>query len=169
MARHPGSKDLATGVRSQARQMRTRDPVKAQAVEDEIEAIASAEVTDVLRWDKDGNVFLTQADDLSPRARKAIKKVKVTPTEHGNQIEVEMHDKVGSLRLLARVRGMLRQDDFDDERPGLIGINVRGPKGTTTYEVKDESDKATEAAADGPGSVADGNGDAAPVAAGTGD
>lgn len=169
MARHPGSKDLATGVRGQARQMRTRDPVKAQAVEDEIEAIASAEVTDVLRWDKDGNVFLTQADDLSPRARKAIKKVKVTPTEHGNQIEVEMHDKVGSLRLLARVRGMLRQDDFDDERPGLIGINVRGPKGTTTYEVKDESDKATEAATDGPGSVADGNGDAAPVAAGTGD
>ena len=169
MARHFGSKDLATSVRGQARQLKTRDPVKQQAVENEIEALASAEISDVLHWDREGNVFITQTDDLSPRARKAIKKFKVTPTEFGNQIEVEMHDKVGSLRLLARVRGMLQQDGFDDERPGLIGINIRGPKGTTTYEVKDDGEKATQAPGDGAGSVADGDGDAAPVAAGTGE
>jgi hypothetical protein len=52
---------------------------------------------------------------------------------------------------------------------GLIGINIRGPKGTTTYEVKDDGEKATQAPGDGAGSVADGDGDAAPVAAGTGE
>jgi hypothetical protein len=170
MARQFGAKDLATSVRGQAKQLRTRDPAKQQAVEDEIEALASAEITDVVRWDEFGTVTFTAALDLSPRARKAIKKFKVTPTEHGNQIEVEMHDKVGSLRLLSRVRGMLQQDGFEDERPGLIGINVRGPKGTTTYEVKDDSQKEKEHAdANGPGSTADGDGGTAPIAAGNGE
>lgn len=169
MARAPGARDIATTVRGQARQLKSRDPAKIAAVEAEVEALASAEITDVVRWDRDGNVFVTASDDLSARGRKAVKKIKVTPTEHGNQIEVEMHDKVSSLRLLARVRGMLAQDQFDDERPGLIGINIRGPKGTATYEVKDDGTAPQETAtADGPGSTTDGDGDAASEPAGTG-
>jgi len=100
-----------------------------------LEAIASGEITDILSWDDLGRVQLRASDQLSDRARRSIKKVKVTPSEHGNNIEVEMHDKLSALRLLAKHRGLL-EPNGDERRPSMIGINVTGPK-TTTYEVKD--------------------------------
>ena len=85
-----------------------------------------------------GQVQLTPSDQLSERAKRSIKKVKVTPNQHGNSIEVEMHDKLSALRLLAKHRGLL-EPNSDDQRPSMIGINVTGPK-TTTYEVKSDGD-----------------------------
>jgi len=67
------------------------------------------------------------SDQLSQRARRSIKKIKVTPMEHGNQIEVEMHDKLSALRVLAKVEGLLNGEDDQDKRPSLVGINLRGP------------------------------------------
>ncbi len=51
-------------------------------------------------------------------------------------MEVEMHDKLSALRLLAKHRGLL-EPNSDETRPSMIGINVTGPK-TTTYEVQDD-------------------------------
>lgn len=116
----------------------SQDDVKRDAVIHELEAIASGEITDVLSWDDMGRVQIRPSDQLSDRARRSIKKVKVVPTEHGNNIEVEMHDKLSALRLLAKHRGLL-EPNSDDRRPSMIGINVTGPS-TTTYEVKEESD-----------------------------
>ena len=86
---------------------------------------------------------LTPSDQLPERARRSIKKVKVTPNQHGNTIEVEMHDKLSALRLLAKHRGLL-EPNSDDQRPSMIGINVTGPQ-TTTYEVKDGEDTPDDA------------------------
>ena len=116
----------------------SKDDVKRDAVIHELEAIASGEITDVLSWDDMGRVQIRPSDQLSDRARRSIKKVKVVPTEHGNNIEVEMHDKLSALRLLAKHRGLLEANS-DDRRPSMIGINVTGPS-TTTYEVKEEAD-----------------------------
>lgn len=116
----------------------SQDEAKRDAVVQELEAIASGEITDVLSWDDMGRVQIRSSDQLSDRARRSIKKVKVVPTEHGNNIEVEMHDKLSALRLLAKHRGLL-EPNSDDRRPSMIGINVTGPS-TTTYEVKEESD-----------------------------
>jgi len=116
----------------------SQDDVKRDAVIHELEAIASGEITDVLSWDDMGRVQIRPSDQLSDRARRSIKKVKVVPTEHGNNIEVEMHDKLSALRLLAKHRGLLEANS-DDRRPSMIGINVTGPS-TTTYEVKEEAD-----------------------------
>ena len=127
-------------VRQQRAALASPDVDKREAVVQELEAIASGVITDVLNWDDLGQVFLTPSEKLSERSRRGIKKVKVTPTQHGNSIEVEMHDKLSALRLLAKHRGLL-EPNSDDQRPSMIGINVTGPK-TTTYEVlEDESEK----------------------------
>lgn len=123
-------------VRQQRAALASPDVDKREAVVQELEAIASGVITDVLNWDDLGQVFLTPSDKLSERSRRGIKKVKVTPTQHGNSIEVEMHDKLSALRLLAKHRGLL-EPNSDDQRPSMIGINVTGPK-TTTYEVLDD-------------------------------
>jgi len=120
-------------VREQREALASPDDGKREAVLNELEAIASGEVTDVLSWDELGNVGVMASDRLSDRARRSIKKVKITPNAHGNQIEVEMHDKMSALRLLAKHRGLLEVNS-DDQRPSMIGINVTGPK-TTTYEI----------------------------------
>ena len=124
------------------RQMRqdlaSPDADRREAVVQELEAIAAGEATDVISWDAMGQVQLTPSDQLSERAKRSIKKVKVIPNQHGHSIEVEMHDKLSALRLLAKHRGLL-EPNSDDQRPSMIGINVTGPK-TTTYEVKDDGD-----------------------------
>jgi len=126
-------------IRQQRAALASPDADKREAVVQELEAIAAGEITDVLSWDELGNVGVMASDRLSDRARRSIKKVKITPNQHGNQIEVEMHDKLAALRLLAKHRGLL-EPNSDEKKPSMIGINVTGPK-TTTYEVKEEDDE----------------------------
>ena len=54
----------------------------------------------------------------------------------GNQIEVEMHDKLSALRLLAKHRGLL-EPNAGDQKPGMIGINITGPT-TKIVEIEDD-------------------------------
>lgn len=128
--------DRKLTVREARAVLASEDEDRKRAVIDELEAIGSGEITDVLSWDEMGRVQVRPSDQLSTRAKRSIKKVKITPTEHGNNIEVEMHDKLSALRLLAKHRGLL-EPNADEQRPSMIGINVTGPK-TTTYEVVDD-------------------------------
>jgi hypothetical protein len=127
-------------VRSDLADTDKRDNVLA-----ELEALAGSEITDVLAWDKSGNVEFKGSDHLSARARKAIKKVKVTPNQFGQAIEIEMHDKLSANRLLAKHHGLL-DPGAGVNRPSVIGINLTGP--TTTYEVID--DKKLDSTGNGP-------------------
>lgn len=131
----PTIRDMRNGLAS-------GDADRREAVVQELEAIGAGEATDVISWDAMGQIQLTPSSQLPERARRAIKKVKVTPNAHGNQIEVEMHDKIAALRLLAKHRGLL-EPNADDQRPSMIGINVTGPK-VTTYEVNDEEDDSRD-------------------------
>jgi len=126
-------------VRQARAALASQDEDRKQAVVQELEALASSEITDVLSWDEMGQVQIRASNELSPRARRTIKKVKVTQTQDGANIEVEMHDKLTALRLLAKHRGLL-EPNSDEMRPSMIGINVTGPR-TTTYEVKDGDDE----------------------------
>ncbi len=116
--------------------LESQNESRKEAVVQGLEALASSEITDVLSWDDLGQVQVRASHELSPRAKQAIKKVKITQTQDGANIEVEMHDKLSALRLLAKHRGLL-EPNSDETRPSMIGINVTGPK-TTTYEVKDD-------------------------------
>ena len=134
--------DKPLSVREARAALEAADEDRRQAVVQELEALSSSEITDVLTWDEMGRVQVRASDQLSARARRAIKKVKITPSEEGNTIEVEMHDKLSALRLLAKHRGLL-EPNSDDRRPSMIGINVKGPD-TTTYEIIDEDTQEKE-------------------------
>ena len=134
--------DKPLSVRQARAALEAADEDRRQAVVQELEALSSSEITDVLTWDEMGRVHVRASDQLSARARRAIKKVKITPGEEGNTIEVEMHDKLSALRLLAKHRGLL-EPNSDDRRPSMIGINVKGPD-TTTYEIIDEDTQEKE-------------------------
>mgnify|MGYP003635509223 FL=1 len=123
-------------VRKARAALKDDDENLREAVTQELTALAASEITDVLFWDETGRVTLTSADQLEPRVRKAIKKVKVTPGRNGTSIEVEMHDKIAPLRLLAKHTGMF--DGVQDQnKPSVIGINLKGPV-VTNYEVIDD-------------------------------
>ena len=134
--------DKPLSVREARAALEAAEEDRRQAVVQELEALSSSEITDVLSWDEMGRVQVRASDQLSARARRAIKKVKITPGEEGNTIEVEMHDKLSALRLLAKHRGLL-EPNSDDRRPSMIGINVKGPD-TTTYEIIDEDTQEKE-------------------------
>ena len=134
--------DKPLSVRQARAALEAADEDRRQAVVQELEALSSSEITDVLTWDEMGRVHVRASDQLSARARRAIKKVKITPGEEGNTIEVEMHDKLSALRLLAKHRGLL-EPNSDDRRPSMIGINVKGPD-TTTYQIIDEDTQEKE-------------------------
>jgi len=123
-------------VRKARAALKDDDENLREAVTQELTALAASEITDVLFWDETGRVTLTSADQLSSRVKKAIKKVKVRPGKNGASIEVEMHDKIAPLRLLAKHTGML--DGVQDQnKPSVIGINLKGPA-VTNYEVIDD-------------------------------
>ena len=120
------SDKITPTIRQQRAALAASDADRREAVVQELEAIGAGEATDVIQWDDMGRVTLTPSDQLSERAKRAIKKVKVTPNQFGNQIEVEMHDKLSALRLLAKHRGLL-EPNAGDQKPSMIGINITGP------------------------------------------
>jgi hypothetical protein len=106
---------------------------KKEAVLEELEILGSSKITDVLSWDQTGGVSVIPSYDLPEHTRKAIKKIKIRPTKDGNEIEVEMHDKMSALRLLSKHYGLL-ENLSDDARPTIMGINLKGPV-VTNYTI----------------------------------
>ena len=128
-------------IRQQRAALASSDEARRGAVVQELEAIGAGEATDVIQWDDMGRVTLTPSDQLSDRAKRAVKKVKVTPNQVGNSIEVEMHDKLSALRLLAKHRGLL-EPNSDNMKPSMIGINITGP--TTSIVEIDGDDSGSD-------------------------
>lgn len=123
---------MKTPIRQVRRELKAESAERRDAVRHELEAIAAGQITDVVTWDTDDNgavraVQVVPSAKLSQRARRAIKKIKVTPGEFGNTVEIEMHDKLSALRVLAKVEGLLDGGDDEDKRPSLVGINLKGP------------------------------------------
>lgn len=114
-----------------------------EGVRQELAVLATSDITQVMSWDEQGRVSLKDAKDVPAHVRRAIKKVKVTPTRMGNAIEVEMHDKVSALRMLAKHHGLLEPGLEKTDRPSVLGINLHGPL-VTEYEEKDGSDETGE-------------------------
>ena len=110
-----------------------------EAVKQELAAIGASNITDVLQWTESGAMALLKSSDIPAHVQKAIKKVKVTPNQYGNSIEVEMHDKLAALRVLARHHGLMEPNADSDSRPSVIGINMKGPT-ATTYEVIEDGE-----------------------------
>ena len=125
-----------------------------EAVSYSLLSIANTKPTDIMEWDSEGNIKVKASKDIPEHALQAIKSIKtVTKTDkEGNSyttIDIELWDKVGVLRILAKASGLLDSPDESD-KPSVIGINVKAPETTTYYEEPKQSSE-TEVSEDSRG------------------
>jgi hypothetical protein len=99
--------------------------------------MANTKITDILTWDENGNVKVKAASQIPDHALQSIKNIRVRREKDGTQtLDVELYDKVGVLRLLAKASGLLDNPDDGDDKPSVIGINVQAPE-PVDVEVKE--------------------------------
>jgi len=92
----------------------------------EMLGIAQAKITDIFDWNGT-KLELKDAKDIPEAALAAIKKIKITPTQSGEDIvEVEMLDKVRIFQLLAKSAGLL-DTEKDGDKPAVVDIQMVMP------------------------------------------
>lgn len=94
--------------------------------------MANTKLTDIMTWDENGQVKIKASKDIPDHALQAIKSIKVNKQ---GELEVELYDKVGVLRLLAKASGLLDSPENESDKPSVIGINVKAPD---IVDVKEE-------------------------------
>ena len=95
------------------------------ALAEEMLRLAGSKITDVVDIEG-GTVRLKDIDDIPDHALSAIKKIKITPTRNGDQVEVELIDKVRVLQMLAKSAGLLDQEKEVD-KPSVVAIEMVMP------------------------------------------
>ena len=117
------------GVRSIERRMERSSTLvqNREAVAYSLLCLANTKITDIMEWDESGNVRVKPSSAIPEQALQAIKNIRVKTDREGNStLEVELYDKVGVLRLLAKASGLLDNPDQDD-KPSVIDVNVVAP------------------------------------------
>ena len=102
-----------------------------EAVAQELIALGTANITDIVNLD--GSI--KPLDEIPEHALRAIKRISV----RGDDVTIEMHDKVSVLRTLAKASGMLDAEKNED-KPSIVGINMKGP----VIEVEDADEGAVQ-------------------------
>jgi len=113
------------GVRTLQRNLEKSTTLAAnrEAVVYSLLSIANTKITDFMEWDNTGNVKVKASADIPEHALQAIKSIKINPD---GDIAIEMWDKVGILRILAKASGLLDNPEESD-KPSVIGINIKAP------------------------------------------
>jgi len=106
-----------------------------EAVSYTLLCMANTKITDIMTWDAAGNITVKPADQIPEHALQAIKTIKQRTDKEGNSyLDIELFDKVGVLRLLAKASGLLDNPDSDSDKPSVIGINVQAPEVAEVHE-----------------------------------
>jgi hypothetical protein len=119
------------GVRSVQRRLERSQTIieNREAVAYSLLCMANTKITDILTWDEEGNVKVKAASAIPDHALQAIKNIKVTKGKDGaSTLEVELYDKVGVLRLLAKASGLLDNPDDGSEKPSVNRHQRAGPR-----------------------------------------
>lgn len=93
----------------------------------EMAAIAFSDISQVCEFDDDG-VSLKPSSELSPFVLKGISKVKMTKTKFGNNVHVEMHDKIRALEKLGTFFGLWSEPGEEGGDNGRIDPNALADK-----------------------------------------
>ncbi len=118
------------GVRSIQRRMERSATItdNREAIAFSMLCMANTKITDILTWDEDGNVKVKAASQIPDHALQAIKNIRVRREKDGSQtLDVELYDKVGVLRLLAKASGLLDNPDDGSDKPSVLDVNVIAP------------------------------------------
>jgi hypothetical protein len=92
----------------------------------ELLSLGTSTITDIVDITSEG-VTLKDIDTIDPAALRAVKRVRISPTRHGNVIDVEMIDKVRVLQMLAKSAGLMDQEKEAD-KPSVVSIEMVMPK-----------------------------------------
>jgi hypothetical protein len=125
------------GIRSVQRRLERSATIveNREAVAYSLLCMANTKITDILTWDEEGNVKVKAASNIPDHALQAIKNIRVIKGKDGAQtLEVELYDKVGVLRLLAKASGLLDNPENDEDKPSVIGINIQAPEDVEVKE-----------------------------------
>jgi hypothetical protein len=125
------------GIRSVQRRLERSSTIMAnkEAVAYSLLCMANTKITDIMEWDESGNVRVKPSSSIPDHALQSIKNIRVKTDKDGNStLELELYDKVGVLRLLAKASGLLDNPDDGSEKPSVIDVNVVAPN----PEVRDE-------------------------------
>lgn len=103
-----------------------------EAVAYSLLTIANTKITDIMEWDDQGNIKVKASKDMPEHALQAIKSIKVNERYDKDggcvrTLDIELYDKVGVLRILAKASGLLDTAEESD-KPSVIGINVKAPE-----------------------------------------
>ena len=96
-----------------------------------------------MEWDENGNIKVKASKDIPEHALQAIKSIKVNE-RHDKEggcvrtLDIELYDKVGVLRILAKASGLLDTAEESD-KPSVIGINVKAPEIIDAEEVREQN------------------------------
>ena len=118
------------GVRSIQRRMERSATIteNREAIAFSLLCMANTKITDILTWDEDGNVKVKATSQIPDHALQAIKNIRVRREKDGSQtLDVELYDKVGVLRLLAKASGLLDNPDDGSDKPSVLDVNVIAP------------------------------------------
>lgn len=122
------------GVRSIQRRLERSQTImeNKEAVAYALLCMANTKLTDIMEWDEFGNITVKPSSKIPDHALQAIKSVKANEftDKSGNTtrtIDIELYDKVGVLRLLAKASGLLDNPENESDKPSVIGINIKAP------------------------------------------
>ena len=118
------------GVRSVQRRLERSATIleTREAVAYALLCMANTKLPDIMTWDEMGNVKVKASHQIPEHALQAIKKISVKTDKDGNNtLEIELYDKVGVLRLLAKASGLLDNPDDGSDKPSVIDVNVVAP------------------------------------------
>lgn len=138
------------GVRSLQKKLERSTTLQQnrEAVSYSLLCLANTKLTDIMEWDEQGTVKVKPSKDIPDHALQAIKSIKSNTKvdKEGNSyttLDIELWDKVGVLRLLAKASGLLDNPDESD-KPSVLGINIRAPEIIDNDEVTRSDNKDTE-------------------------
>jgi hypothetical protein len=88
-------------------------------------SMVSANITDVVDIDN-GSMRLKDVKKIPDHALAAIKKIRISPSQHGDIVDVEMIDKVRLYQMLAKSAGLLDSEKVEDT-PAVVDIQMVMP------------------------------------------
>jgi len=132
------------GVRSLQKKLERSTTLQQnrEAVSYSLLCMANTKLTDIMEWDEQGTIKVKPSKDIPEHALQAIKSIKSNTKvdKEGNSyttLDIELWDKVGVLRLLAKASGLLDNPEESD-KPSVLGINIRAPEIIDNDEITQE-------------------------------
>jgi len=133
------------GVRNVVQRIERSQTIVAnrEAVAYSLLTMANTKITDIMEWDDQGNIQVKASSKIPEHALQAIKSIKVNERHDKDggcvrTLDIELYDKVGVLRILAKASGLLDTAEESD-KPSVIGINVKAPEVIDVEEIQQDN------------------------------